>query len=439
MAEEIKKSWWRYRWWIVFILAFCYSVQYLDRMAIGIVAPLMINDMGLTYAQYGNGTALMLVFYGPMQAIVGAWCDRFGAKKILLFSVICWGLLTIWMTYIHSIEEWYVRQVIFGIVCATEWIPSARIATRWFPKRQRAQSMSVLSCAWILTPAWAPIFVTTVVNLIGGWRPFFIVAAAIAIIPFVFILVWIFERPEQKKNLPVKELLESYEDEINSGLYTAEEVKAGQISEEKIATQRVSFMEVVRYPGFLKIGLAFITVQAVFWASVSWIPLYLKETFGFSLTSMGWWASAYFAGGVLGSFIGSRLSDKVFKGRRKPVAIFSLIGIVPFLIAFATFEKGTSQTVLLLTLTICGFIANSGWGAWNSWPAEIFNVEVYPKALGLITAMAYFFGAAGAPLVMSRLVIQTEIGVSYAYAWIFIAVLAIAGSILTFSIREKKR
>ncbi len=108
-----------------------------------------------------------------------------------------------------------------------------------------------------------------------------------------------------------------------------------------------------------------------------------------------------------------------------------------FLIAFATFERGTSETVLLLTLTVCGFIANSGWGAWNSWPAEIFNVEVYPKALGLITAMAYFFGAAGAPLVMSRLVVQTATGVTYAYAWIFIAVLAIIGSVLTFTIREK--
>ena len=78
-----------------------------------------------------------------------------------------------------------------------------------------------------------------------------------------------------------------------------------------------------------------------------------------------------------------------------------------------------------------------GWGTWNSWPAEIFNIEVYPKALGLITAMAYFFGAAGAPLVMSRLVVQTADGVSYFYSWIFIAVLAIIGSLLVLTVKER--
>ena len=411
----------------------------MDRLAIGIVAPLMMNDLGLTYAQYGNGTFLMLVFYGPMQAVVGAWCDRFGAKKILLFSIVCWSLLTWWMTYIHSIEEWYIRQVIFGIVCATEWVPSARIAARWFPKRQRAQSQSLLSCAWILTPAWAPIFVTMLVTLLGSWRPFFTLAAAFAVVPLLAVGAWVYERPEQKKGLSSEEISESYEDELASGMYTLEEVTSGTISEEKIAAQRVSFMEVLKHPGFLKICLAFITVQAVFWASVSWIPLYLKETFGFSLTAMGGWASVYFAGGVIGSFVGSRTSDKIFKGKRKPVAVCSLVGIVPFLLAFAYFEKGTSPTVLFLTLTICGFIANSGWGSWNSWPAEIFNAEVYPKALGLITAMGYFFGAAGAPLVMSRLVVKTAAGASYTYAWLFIAVLAIIGAMLILTAKETQK
>jgi len=194
----------------------------------------------------------------------------------------------------------------------------------------------------------------------------------------------------------------------------------------------------LKHPGFINLCIAFITVQAVFWASVSWIPLYLKETFDFSLTAMGWWSSTYFAGGVIGSFAGSRLSDRFFKGKRKPIAAFSLIGIVPFLLAFAFLEKGVSPIVLLLTLTVCGFIANSGWGAWNSWPAEIFNAEVYPKALGFMTAIGYVFGAAGAPLVMSRLVVKTATGASYTYAWIFIAALAVIGAILIVTAKEMK-
>ena len=438
-AATVKETWWRYRYWVAAVLTVCYSVQYFDRISMGVVASSMMKDLGLTYAQYGNGTFLMLAFYGPMQAVVGAITDKFGARRVLLFSIIAWSLATWWMAHVSSINEWYFRQIVFGILCATEFVPSSRILARWFAKRQRAQAQAALSYAWILTPAYVPVVVVPLMAALGGWRPVFAIAALIGVGPFLFILAWITDRPEQKKGLSEDEISESYEDEIAAGVYTLEEVKQGNISTAKIAAQRISAREIMGYPGWVQICVAYIVVQALAWAAFSWIPLYLKETFGFNLNAMGWWASTYFIGGVIGSFIGARFSDKLFKGRRKPIIAISYIGVIPFLLLFAFFQKGVGTVPLLLTLSACGFFANIGWGAWYAWPAEIFSPEVHAKALGFINAIGYFIGAAGAPLVMSRLVIKTAAGTSYIWAWVFMAALAVVGAVLVTLVPSKEK
>jgi MFS family permease len=77
--------------------------------------------------------------------------------------------------------------------------------------------------------------------------------------------------------------------------------------------------------------------------------------------------------------------------------------------------------------------------AYYSWPAEIFSPEVHAKALGIINATGYFFGAAGAPLVMSRLIVKSDAGVSYTHAWVFIAALAVIGFIPVITAKDMKR
>ena len=126
--------------------------------------------------------------------------------------------------------------------------------------------------------------------------------------------------------------------------------------------------------------MAFIAQQALFWSTVSWIPKYLRDSFGFNLKSMGWWVALYFAAGVLGSFSGSRFSDRVLKGNRKPVIVFSFLATIPLLLGLAFMSRATNPMVLMAFFVACGFIANCSWGPWMSWPAEIFNSQPYTCA-----------------------------------------------------------
>ncbi|MBI5397783.1 MAG: MFS transporter, partial [Verrucomicrobia bacterium] len=127
MSERIS-----YRWIIAVVLSAAYSIQYLDRVTTNVLNPAIARDLHLTTADIGTGTFLMLLCYGPAQYISGLLTDRFGSKKLLIFSVIAWSVMTAFMGLIQSRMEYFVRMAIFGFLVGTEFVPSARILMRWF-------------------------------------------------------------------------------------------------------------------------------------------------------------------------------------------------------------------------------------------------------------------------------------------------------------------
>ena len=434
---ENPSSWWRYRYFVAALLFFAYSIQYLDRVKTTVLTPLIMKSVGLSYGDIGNGIFLMMIFYGPSQFISGWLCDKYGSKKILVFSLVSWSILTAYMADMRTPTQWYIRMAIFGIMVGTEFVPSARLLSRWFPSRQRAQAQSSLSWAWILTPAWASILATQLAAFFGDWRPVFIVAAVIGLIPLILILVFIKDRPEQLKGISQLELEESYEDELASGIITLADFKTGNLREKIEQKINIPMKVILSYPGFWAIALVDVACQMTFWGVLSWSPTYLADVFKFSITKMGIWASVYFIAGVVGAYLSSRISDKYLGSRRKPMIVVSFLGTFPMIITLALLPAGVSHGVLLLVLALAGFFANMAWGPFLSWPADVFSPEVYGKAMGFVNMLAYI-GGAFAPLIMSRLIIKTATGTSYTYSWIFIAGCCLVGLIAASLVKDKK-
>ena len=433
-------GWWRYRYFVAGLLFFGYSIQYLDRVKTTVLTPLIMKSVGLTYGDIGNGIFLMMIFYGPSQFISGWLCDKYGSKKVLIFSLISWSILTAYMADMRTPHEWYIRMAIFGILVGTEFVPSARLLARWFPSRQRAQAQSSLSWAWILTPAWASILATQLAAYFGDWRPVFIVAAFLGLIPLILILAFIKDRPEQLKGISQLELEESYEDELASGIITIDDLRTGKTGDLKAKIERKVFIpmkEILSYPGFWAIAIVDVACQMTFWGVLSWSPTYLADVFKFSITKMGIWASVYFIAGVVGAYLSSWISDNLLNSRRKPMIVVSFLGTFPMIITLALLPAGVSHGVLLTVLALAGFFANMAWGPFLSWPADVFSPEVYGKAMGFVNMLAYI-GGAFAPLIMSRLIIKSATGTNYTYSWIFIACCCLVGLIAASTVKDKK-
>jgi len=433
MLSIFNKILFRYRNIILISLTLCYIVQYMDRVTINTLIPFISRDLGLTAKQIGLGSALMMLFYGPSQWATGWLCDKIGSKKVLIFSVIAWSILTGWMSELRSINEWYLRMGIFGIMIGTEFVPSARLIIRWFPHQKRARAQSIFSWAWIITPAWAPLVATLLYSSLGNeWRPVFLILAMTGLIPLLIMISLIHERPEKCRYVRKEEIKEAYEDELNKGFITENDILKGNLDqiENKSKTGRIPFRQILLTRGYIPVVFIYVIAQQMFWGVVVWSAQYLSQVHKFSVIKMGAWACVYFIGGAMGSFLSGLLSDRILGGRRKPMIFISFLCAIPFVIALATVKIGVAPFLLLLILTGTGFFSNMIWGPALAIPADLFSAEVYGKAIGFTNCCGYMLAAA-CPYIMGTLITTDPVThvTSYFWSWTYIAFIALVGVI----------
>ena len=443
MIKSIESSVYRFRYVMLVVLTFCLSVQYLSRIKTGILMPFISHDIGLTNVQIGISGSLMLLFYGPSNLVTGWICDKFGSRRVLIFSIISWSFLTFCQGLASTVMQWYVLMVVFGALVGTEFVPSSRLIVRYFPPLHRGRATGIFSCGYLLTPAWTPILATLLYTWFGNnWHDVFKVLGCFGVVPLVTILLFVHDKPEDCRFVKKEEAVESYADEIEKGLITKEDVLRGDVS--KIATMKknadVTMLDILKTPGYVPMVIVYIAGQLAYWGVAVWSAQYLSKVHGFSVMKMGAWAAVYFAGGVVGSFLSGWLSDVVFGGRRKPMIITSFVMMIPFVILLASLKAGASPWLLLLSLTGMGFFSNMIWAPALSMPADMFTVEVYGKALGFMNCFGYM-SAAASPYMMGLLITVDPVTKvqNYFYAWMWIACTALAGALVGLALIDKRR
>ncbi|MBI5686242.1 MAG: MFS transporter [Verrucomicrobia bacterium] len=420
-----------YRWVVAGVLLFAYSIQYLDRVIATVLTPRFAGEIGLATTDIGTGAFLMMIFYAPAQVISGFLTDRFGAKRLLLISIVTWSLMAAWMGLIKSPGEYFYRMALFGLLIGTELVPSARILMRWFNKEGRARAQALLSLAWILTPAWASIVATQLTVCLGDWRPVFFLSAAAGVVPLILIALFVFDRPEDYKRITREELEHSYQDELEAGILKGGDFKNAQ--QQIKAAKSFRFMDLFKSRSYVALVIVDIVVQIAYWGTLVWIPLYLSDTFGFKLSTMGWWNSLYFIAAAVGSFASSWLSDAVFRNNRRVMIIVCFAGLIPFVLLLASLKTG-APGLLVLALCGMGFFANMAWGPILAVPAEIFSPEVYGRAMGFVNCCGYI-AAAFATKIFSALVVVKDGAKDYTPGWMFIAACAVVGIVAAWFIK----
>lgn len=442
MVETLKKGGYRFRYLLVGIITLCYAMQYLDRVKTNVLIPFISKDIGMTNYQIGIGAALMLIFYGPSQVMTGWVCDKIGSRKVLIFSIVSWSVLTYLQGQVRTVGEWYARMVVFGIMIGTEFIPSTRLIIRYFPRAQRARAQSILSWSWILTPAWAPILSTLLFTLFhNNWRLVFHVLGLSGAIPLVLILLFAHDHPERNRFTSKDEAVESYEEEIRQGLISESDVRSGnvQIIAERSKTTDVSFSRILGTPGYIPLVFVYVAAQLAYWGVMTWSAQYLVQVHKFNVMKMGVWASIYFVGGALGAYASGWVSDKVLGGRRKPMIVLCFTCMIPFVVILANLTQGVSPFVLLMTLTLAGFFSNMVWGPAITIPADMFPVQAYGKAMGGVNCIAYMLAAAS-PYVMGWLIKTDPVTktTNYLYAWLWVACTALIGVVAASMLVDKR-
>lgn len=179
-----------------------------------------------------------------------------------------------------------------------------------------------------MTPAWASILSTRLAHYEGSWRTVFVVVGSAGLLPLSLILPLVFDRPEQYRDISHDELEYAYRDEIAAGTLRRGDYVGAR--ESLTNAPGAALAQLIRNRTYLAVVFIDIAMQIVLYGALIWVPLYLSDTFGFHLITMGSWSSLYFMAGAVGSLVSAYFSDRVFSGNRKVMIMVLLPWPDPF-------------------------------------------------------------------------------------------------------------
>jgi ACS family D-galactonate transporter-like MFS transporter len=107
-------------------------INYLDRTVLGIAAPFLTRDLGLTAASMGVVFSAFSWSYALLQIPGGIFLDRFGTRVTYFLALVFWSLFTALMGVVRSLNGLILTRIGVGVFEAPCFPANSRILATWF-------------------------------------------------------------------------------------------------------------------------------------------------------------------------------------------------------------------------------------------------------------------------------------------------------------------
>ena len=404
------------RWTAVALLVIGGVVNYLDRSTLSIANTTIATEFGLGPVEMGLLLSAFSWPYAIANLPAGYLVDKFGPKKMFAWACVGWSIAGGLMALANSFGVMYALRVLLGVTESPFFTAGLKVNQRWFNEKDRAFPVAVVNTGSQIANAIAPPLLVALMLFIG-WRGMFILIAALG---FVVVAFW----------------LRFYRDP-NVQEMVAIHGNAQGTSSTKKAEDQASWGELFKRPNTWFMILGAFGIFYTIWVYLTWLPGYLQQQLGFSLSQMGWVAMLPYMCGIAGVLFGGWLSNKFVKGgmntvlaRKIPIAggaILAAAAVIP-----AAFVTNVPLVVFLLSVGYFGAQVPIGC-LWT------LAADVAPSnqvaSLGAIQNFGGFIGAAVAPIITGVVLAQTG---SFAGVFVIGGILLIVGA-LSYGLFVKDR
>jgi len=368
-----------FRWVILALLFVATTILYIDRSALGILAPELQKSIGWNEAQYGYINSVFMIAYALCFILMGTLIDKFGTRKGYLVSIIIWSIATLGHALARSWVGFAVARFSLAVGQSGNFPSAIKAVAEWFPKKDRALAIGIFNGGANMGTILSPLIIPVLVLSFDNWRVGFLWTFPISL---VWMLLWLkfFRRPEQSANVSSDEL-----EYINSD------------SENEVNTDKVGWKDILPHRGAWAIAVAKFMADPIWWFYLFWGAKFLNAKFGINLKEIGLpFFTIYLASWGLGIFLGW-LSSKfmkwgfgINKGRKLGLLACALFAVPVMLVPH------TSNIWLAV-----GLIALAA-GGHCGWSANVFSLmsDIFPKkATGSVAGFGGFAGAIGGAIV----------------------------------------
>lgn len=357
-----------YKWELIILLWLAFFLHQADRQIFNVVLTLIRSDLQLTDAQLGLVASVLIATYAVFVPIAGYAGDVVSKRNIVVFSLIFWSgatLLTGSSTLlIHLI---LLRSVATGGGEAF-YAPAANTLISEYHSKTRAFALSLHQTAVYFGIVLSGL-VAGYIGEMYGWRTAFYIFGGFGIA--LGVVIYIRLRGDKVKS--------------------AKAVKVNTAT--KVPLKEALFV-LFRKPTALMLTLAFAFMVFVNVGYLTWMPTFLIEDFGLSVTNAGFSSVFYhhlFA--FFGVLAGGKLSDMwAEKKRSARLALqgLSMLVAVPFIYLMG---MGSSLYVIYAAMAIFGFFRGVYDSNIFASLYEVIEPRYRSSASGVMLMFAFLTGA----------------------------------------------
>lgn len=385
-AAMVAKPLGRYRWGICALLFFVITINYVDRQIIGVLKPVIEDEMGWSEIDYSNVVTAFQASYGIGLVVVGRWLDRVGTRKGLAIAIALWSLAAGLHAAASNVLGFIFARIALGIAESAAYPGAVKSIAEWFPKRERALGVGFLNAGANVGVLLTPVIAIGIAGLYG-WRAAFLVTGLLG---FVVLWGWLkfYRQPAEHTQVTDEELAWITQD--------GEDAPGAALGWKDAIRQRQAW--------FFICGKFF--TDPVWYLFLFWLPDFLAKTQGMELFPKG--KSGILAtigpaligvylladiGSVAGGWLSSHLVGRgwsVNRARKTTLFIAALCAL-PMVIVASVPEPW--MAVLLIGL---------GTAAHQAFSSNIFTMiaDMYPRrAVAMIAGMGGAAGSVGGILI----------------------------------------
>ncbi len=133
------------RWVVLALLFFATTINYLDRIVISVLAPVIQKDLNFDDQQYGYVTGAFQFAYTVGFLVMGKLIDRFGTKIGYAVSIVWWSLAAALHAMARTTVDLGFWRAMLGLGEAGNFPAAIKSVAEWFPKKDRAFATGVFN------------------------------------------------------------------------------------------------------------------------------------------------------------------------------------------------------------------------------------------------------------------------------------------------------
>ena len=349
----------RWRWYILALLFFATTINYLDRIVFAVLMPVMREQLHFGTEQYGFIVGAFQVTYTIGFLVMGLLIDRFGTRIGYAVSITWWSLAAALHSLAGTPLSLAACRALLGFGEAGNFPSAIKAVAEWFPPKDRAFATGIFNAGSnVASMIGPPIFAYLVVKV--GWRTCFLLTPVLCVI---WLCLWL----PGYRNPPKDEA------EMNE--------------------RKVGWAEALTYPATWGFAIAKFFTDPVWWFYLYWLPPYFYDVRKFDLKQIGWALPVIYlmadVGSVAGGWLSGYFMRRGWPQRRSRMTALAIFACMMPIAALSVLVESPIYAVALVSLAT---------SAHQGWSANLYTTvsDAFPKsAVASVTGIGGCLGGLG--------------------------------------------